>query len=522
MDLTPYIKSGYPVLYIVTPEEGRAEIQVLKTAQDLKRKLKVWSHTEGLATPDGKENEQIEDPVSALERLKGEPGGTIIVMRDFHMFLTIPKTIRLVRDIARDFKQQKKTLIIISPVKKLPPELERDVTVLEFDLPKRDEIETTLKVLYETSGAKKKLGEMTPDENERTIQSAMGLTLIEAENAFSKAIIEFAGSAKKNTKTGETEFGEPISKLVMKEKANTVKKTGILEYFEAKTGADDIGGLENLKEWLTTRSKAFSKQARDFGLPMPRGILLVGLPGCGKSLSAKAASNILGVPLLRFDIGRVFGGLVGESERNMRTAIQTAEAVGNCVLWIDEMEKAFAGMGSGGTTDGGTSQRVFGNFITWMQEKTTPCFIISTVNRIESLPPELLRKGRFDETFFVGLPSDKERDKILRIHIQKYGKKLGEFSDRDIDECVKTSHGFSGAEIEEAVVTGLYAAFNHSRELKSEDVLKALRETNPLSKSKAAELESMSKWAEANAINASRIDKKDKVVVVNAGRQLDI
>jgi SpoVK/Ycf46/Vps4 family AAA+-type ATPase len=510
MNLIPYIKACYPVLYIVTAEEARAELAILNAAKELKRKIVAWSHTEGFSVPGKDEHEQIEDPIEALTRLKSDPPETIFIMRDFHMFLTVPKTIRQVRDIARDFKQTRKTMIMISPVKKLPPELERDVTVLEFDLPKREDIEQIFTALY--NGNKKKIGEITADEQERIIQAAMGLTTVEAESAFAKAIVENASNGTKDV---------PISKLVMKEKANTVKKTGILEYFEAKQTVNDVGGLENLKEWLTMRSKAFSKQARDFGLPMPRGILLVGLPGCGKSLSAKAASNILGVPLLRFDIGRVFGGLVGESESNMRTAIQTAEAVGSCVLWIDEMEKAFAGMGGSGSTDGGTSQRVFGNFITWMQEKTTPCFIISTVNRIEGLPPELLRKGRFDETFFVGLPSEKEREAILQIHIQKYGRKLKDFNAKEITECVKASDGFSGAELEEAVVSALYVAFHHERELQGDDILKAIKNTNPLSKSKAKELEAMASWAESNALNASKIEKKEKATA-QAGRQLEI
>ena len=511
MNLVPYVKAGYPVLYLVTAEESRAEIAILKMAQELKRNIKVWSHTEGMSTPDGKETEQIEDPVEALNRTKGDPPGTIFVMRDLHMFLTIPKTIRQMRDIARDFKQVQKTLIIVSAVKKIPPELERDVTVLEFDLPTREDIEQIFTALY--NGNKKKIGDITADEQERIIQAAMGLTTVEAEAAFAKALVEHASNGTK---------GIPISKLVMNEKAITVKKTGILEYFEAKQTANDVGGLENLKDWLTTRSKAFSKAAREFGLPMPRGILLVGLPGCGKSLTAKAASNILGVPLIKFDVGRVFGGLVGESEANMRCAIQTAEAVGNCVLWIDEMEKAFSGMGGSGSNDGGTSQRVFGNFITWMQEKTTPCFIISTVNRIDGLPPELLRKGRFDETFFVGLPSTKEREAIIGIHIQKYKRKLSDFSDKEIAECVKYSEGFSGAELEEAVISGLYVAFHHERELTADDLVKAIKNTNPLSKSKAKELEAMAAWAESNAVNASRVEKKDKAAAQQAGRQLEI
>jgi SpoVK/Ycf46/Vps4 family AAA+-type ATPase len=294
-----------------------------------------------------------------------------------------------------------------------------------------------------------------------------------------------------------------------------------LEYFEAAQTADDIGGLENLKLWLTMRSKAFSGKARAYKLPMPRGMLLVGIPGCGKSLSAKAASNIMGVPLIRFDIGRVFGGLVGESESNMRLAIQTAEAIGSCVLWIDEMEKAFAGMGGGGSMDGGTSQRVFGNFLSWMQEKTKPCFVIATINRIEGLPPELLRKGRFDEIFFVGLPTPKERADILRIHIQKLGRKVADFA-KERDQMVMDSEGFSGAELEEAVVSGLYTAFYHERELSSDDILKAIRQTNPLSKSKAPELSDMVKWAETNAVNASRVETGQASGKTSAGRQLDI
>lgn len=512
MNLSPYIKAGYSILYLVTSEESRADLQIQKMAVENKRNLVVWSATEGFATVTDKglsNQKQIEDPIEALLSIKSGSADTIYIMRDLHMFFNANKIIRLVRDIARDFKQQRKTMIIVSPVKKIPPELERDITVIEFDLPGREDIETTFNNLY--ASVKKKIGDLSPDEYEKSIQAAMGLTVIEAENAFAKSFIQYVG----DNKTGS------ISKMVMNEKANAVKKSGILEYFDVNTSVSDIGGLENLKEWLGIRSKAFSKAARDFGLPMPRGILLAGLPGCGKSLSAKAASNILGVPLLRFDIGRVFGGLVGESERNMRTAIQTAEAVGNCVLWIDEMEKAFAGMGGGGSTDGGTSQRVFGNFITWMQEKQAPCFIIATVNRIDGLPPELLRKGRFDETFFVGLPSAKEREQIFKIHLQRYGKKLDKFSQKDLDGFVKSSEGFSGAEIEESVVTGLYSAFHHSRELSSEDVMKGLVTTNPLSRSKAKELEAMAAWAEANAINASKVDKKDKEST-NSGRQLDL
>lgn len=511
MNLQPYIRSRYPILYLVTPEESRAELAILNTAREMKYKLRIWSQTEGFTNPDGKDAEQTEDPIEALLAIKGGANNTIYVARDLPAFFSSEKVVRLLRDIARDFKQTSKTLIITSPVRKLPPDLERDVTLLEFELPGREEIEHVFNRLYEPH--KVKIGALADDERERIIQAAMGLTTVEAENAIAKAMVESVSQDKKTR--------PPISKLVLKEKSLAVRKTGILEYFEAAQTADDIGGLENLKHWLAMRSKAFTGKARAFKLPMPRGMLLVGIPGCGKSLSAKAASNIMGVPLIRFDIGRVFGGLVGESESNMRLAIQTAEAIGSCVLWIDEMEKAFAGMGGNGSTDGGTSHRVFGNFLSWMQEKTKPCFVIATINRIEGLPPELLRKGRFDEIFFVGLPTPKERAAILRIHIQKFGRKLADFA-KELDQMVADSEGFSGAELEEAVVTGLYDAYYHDRDLTSDDILKAIRQTNPLSKSKAPELNAMVQWAETNAVNASRVENEKASGKTTGGRQLDI
>jgi len=506
--LVPYIKAGYPILYLQTAEENRAELAILEASQTCKRHLEVWSITEGFnKITEEDDSDETEDPVDALEMIKNAGKRRIFVFRDFHSFMGVPKISRLMRDIAKAFRQTQKTLIILSPVNKIPAELTHDITLIEFSLPTRSEIATTFNALY--SGNKKKIGKIEDDEIERIIQAAMGLTTDEAEAAFSKALVERAAGKK----AGDKEL-KAISKLVLAEKAEAVKKTGILEYFEAAETVKDIGGLLNLKKWLTIRSKAFSKKAREFRLPMPRGILLVGLPGCGKSLSAKATSNILGVPLIRFDVGRVFGGLVGQSEQNLRTAIQTVEAVGNCVLWIDEMDKAFAGMG-GGTSDGGTSQRVFGNFITWMQEKTAPVFIVATVNRIDALPPELLRKGRFDEIFFVGLPSIKERGDILKIHVRKYGRDPDKFS---LDAAVEASESFSGAELEEAIVSGLYTAFYQERELTADDIVKAIKQTNPLAKSKSEQLDKMAKWAAKNAVNAS-VTGNNKT---SAGRQLDL
>jgi SpoVK/Ycf46/Vps4 family AAA+-type ATPase len=513
--LVPYIKAGYPIIYLQTAEENRAEITILEAAKSCKRGLEVWSHTEGFMNigPNGAEElDEETDPVDSLEQLKNRNPKKIFVFRDLHAFMKVPKIKRLIRDLAKSFRQSQKTLIIVSPVAEIPKELEHDIALLEFSLPTKEDVYQTFNNLY--SANKKSIGTIEDDEIERIVQAAMGLTTDEAEAAFSKALVE--RSAAKKAKVKDI---KPISKMVLSEKAEAVKKTGILEYFEAAETAKDVGGLQNLKTWLTIRSKAFSKKARDFKLPMPRGILLVGLPGCGKSLSAKATSNILGVPLIRFDVGRVFGGLVGQSEANLRTAIQTVEAVGNCVLWIDEMDKAFSGMG-GGSTDGGTSQRVFGNFITWMQEKTAPVFIVATVNRIEGLPPELLRKGRFDEIFFVGLPSDKERGEILNIHVRKYGRDPGEiFTGNALNGCVEASKDFSGAELEEAVVSGLYSAFYKEEELSAAAIEKAISQTNPLAKSKSAQLDAMAQWASKNAVNASVVEVSDASL---GGRQLDL
>jgi len=496
-----YFKARYPIIYIVTAEESRAELEIAKCAQELKWDIRSWSHTEGFIDPSNpKDREQVDDPIEALtyarENFNDKNGpGVIFIFKDIHPFFNAPKVVRLLRDIARDFKQQQKSLVIISPVNAMPPELERDAVLIEYNLPARDEIGVIFDTLYKSN--KKAFGEVSEDDREQILQASMGLTTVEAEGAFAKAVIDRA-MIKKDAPA--------ISTLVMREKAQAVKKSGILEYFDASENLNDIGGLDNLKEWLSIRKQAYTKRARDFGLPMPRGIVLVGLPGCGKSLSAKATASVLGVPLIRFDIGRVFGGLVGQSESNMRKAIQTIEAIGNAVVWIDEMEKAFAGMGGSGGSDSGVSQRVFGSFITWMQEKKVQgSFIVATVNRIDGLPPELLRKGRFDEIFYVGLPTPKEREEILKIHVKKRGRDVSKY---DFTDCVRKAEGFSGAELEEAVTSGMYTAFYLDKELDDLHILGAIMKTVPLSKSKADQLNAMAKWAKINAIAATKDTEK--------------
>jgi len=512
-----YLKARYPVLYIVSPEEARIEYELATTVNENKWRLVAWSHTDGFINIKGQAIEQVEDPIEALSKIRQatgslggidlEKGNIAFLFRDLSPFFTSPKVVRLVRDIAREFKTQGKVLIITASYNQLPIELQRDVTLLEFDLPDRKMVGVLFDKFYEDN--KKTIGEVDRDERAAIIEACMGLTTTEAENAIAKAVVDWKKFQKDNPK----ETPPRISSLVMDEKAKAIKKTGILEYYPAAESLKDIGGLANFKEWIAMRQKAFTEKAKEFGLPSPRGALFVGIPGCGKSLAAKACANALQVPLIRFDIGRVFAGLVGKSEENMRIAIQTAEAVGQCVLWLDEIEKAFAGLASSGTTDSGVSARVFGSFITWMQEKKAPIFILATCNRIQGLPPELTRKGRFDEIFFVDVPDPNERKEILEIHLRKRGRDVKKF---DLTDCISSSEGFSGAELEEAVVSGLFNAFYKGQEITDFHIQHAILNTVPLSRSRASDMAEMRDWATKFAQHASR----KKEVVAKDKREL--
>ena len=276
----------------------------------------------------------------------------------------------------------------------------------------------------------------------------------------------------------------------------------------------DVGGLANLKDWLTKRGRGFDKGAKDFGLTYPRGILLLGIPGTGKSLTAKAVGNLWHFPLLRLDMGKIFGGIVGESERNIREALNIAEAIAPSILWIDEIEKGMSGISSSGSSDGGTTARVLGTFLTWLQEKTKPVFVVATANDISQLPPELLRKGRVDEIFFVDLPTEKEREEIIKIHLNKKNRKAKDF---DTKKLAIASKGFSGAELEEVVKEALFQAYDKEREVTNEDVLEAIDKTFPLSRTMHETIDKMRKWAKSRAVSASidepeTLDDKDKDV----------
>ncbi len=320
---------------------------------------------------------------------------------------------------------------------------------------------------------------------ERVVESALGLTLVEAENVFSKSAVR--------THTFDLE-------TILEEKKQIIRKSGLLEYYEHREEFSDVGGMEILKDWLVKRRAAFGARARDFGLPLPKGILLIGVPGTGKSLTAKAVGALWQMPLLRLDVGKIFAGLVGSSEENVRTVIKTAEAIAPAILWIDELEKGFSGTGSSGQTDGGTTSRVFSTFLTWLQEKSTPVFVIATANNVHQLPPELLRKGRFDEIFFCDLPDREDRRSIIDIHLRKKKRDPGQF---EMDKLVDATTDYSGAELEQAVIAALYDAFDTGGDLTTESLLKTFGELVPLAITMRENIDSMRDWARTRARMAS-------------------
>lgn len=500
-EIETLIRARYPILYIVTSEELRIQNILVDIAQKRQKKVFEWSYSTGIV-PAGTSiqsqkhrNAATKDPLMALDQVIEQVEPAIFIFKDFHPFLAKCNksanfaTIRKLKDIALNLKNSYKTVVLISPTLEIPEELEKEVTVLNYPLPTRDDLSELLdKIIEDVKHLKQVTINLDENGRERLLQAALGLTLGEAENVFAKIIV-------KDQRLSAEDVGE-----VFTQKQQIIRKSGLLEYYSATETFSQVGGLAVLKDWLTRRATAFTHEARDFGLPAPKGIMMLGVQGCGKSLCAKAVATLWQLPLLRFDMGRMFGSLVGSSEENVRRAIGVAESVAPAILWVDEIDKALAGSQGSGNTDGGTTARVFGTFLTWLSEKNAPVFVVATANDISHLPPELLRKGRFDEIFYVDLPSSEERAEIFRIHLTKRGRDAGGF---DLNALVKASPDFSGAEIEEAIISALYDAFYERGELVTEHVVNALNQTVPLAKTMDEQVNRLRSWAEGRARNAS-------------------
>ena len=490
------IRAYYPVLYLNSYEYYRTKQKIKGIAELLRREgTKVnyyqWDCVFGLVQilPDKTEKriERMENPLEVLAYiLNSKKAGekNIFVLDDINNHIERDEVKLMFRKIA-EATNNNTHAIILSSSYKLPAELEKYITVLQIPLPKRSELGEVLDIV-----AKQSKVELKTNLRNRLIDAALGMTSMEADLAYCLAAVKDSLNEK-----------SPFT--VSSEKEQIIKKSGILDYFPKNESLKDIGGMENLKEWLKKRQLAYDKEARDWGLKEPKGLLLLGVPGCGKSLTAKSIASNWSMPLLRLDVGKVFQGIVGSSEDNIRKAIATAEAVAPCVLWIDEIEKGLSGVQSSGSTDGGVTSRIFSTILTWMQEKTKPVFVVATANNINQLPPELLRKGRFDEIFFVDLPNSEERKNIFKIHLAKKKQNPSMFP---LEMFSSKTEGFNGAEIEECINEALFAAYianPKEPKLEAVHIMTAIKETVPLSTTMKEQISMLRQWAATRAKNAS-------------------
>ena len=489
------VRASYPILYVVSHEEDRVEAAITSIVEGRNRMsggatdLWVWSSTKG-ASCLAKSLDKDLGPVEVLDFIETYPSSGVFVLRDYGYFLhegpayTVQ---RRLKDLASHLARvgHGSVIIIVDSSVDIPTRVEKVITVVDFDLPTREELADRLRPLVRSFPTMEHLAANEMDALLKSgVECATGLTLTEAENVFAKSV--------SMTRT-------ITPNVIVQDKKSIIRKSGVLEFYDVDTEMGDVGGLENLKDWLGGRGRAFTEEARAYGLPTPKGVLLVGVPGTGKSLIAKCIGNQWGMPVLRMDIGSLFGSLVGQSESNMRKALKTAEAMAPCVLWIDELEK---GMGSGGgTQDGGTTSRVFGNFLSWMQEKSSPVFVVATANNVDALPPEMLRKGRFDEIFFSDLPTLAERIDILDIHIRR-AKRVPDSYNRQL--IAAAADNFSGAEIEQVVVDSLYRAFQQGREPTTEDMCASISATTPLFDTMQEKIVALREWARTRAVPANK------------------
>ena len=485
-EISILIQAQYPLIYLVTSEEERTEraISMIAQAKSQQRRIFVWTVTHGIVEYGQSRHITQHNTVSseaALQWVIQQKEAGIYIFKDLHPFIDSPVTTRWLRDAIASFKGTQKTIILMSPVQTVPIELEKEVVVLDYALPDLTELNQVLSHQLEQTKTRR----TTTETREKLLKAALGLTHDEAEKVYRKAQV----------KAGR--LTEAEVDIVLSEKKQLIRRNGILEYIEEDETIDSVGGLEELKRWLKQRSNAFTERAREYGLPQPKGMLILGVPGCGKSLIAKTTSRLWGLPLLRLDMGRVYdGSMVGRSEANLRNALKTAESISPAILFIDELDKSFAGTSGSSDSDGGTSSRIFGSFLTWMQEKTSPVFVMATANRVERLPGEFLRKGRFDEIFFVDLPTPEERQQIFNIHLSKRRRDIARF---DIEQLAKVSDGFSGAEIEQALIAAMYEAFAQDREFTQLDIIAAIKATLPLSRTMTEQVTALRDWARQRA-----------------------
>lgn len=484
-----FVKAGYPIIYLVSWEEERVENTIRSIGKSLypdSPRFSVWSCTDGLRDGSGPSIEP-RGLIEALDKVLEEPGKGFYFFKDMCFYLGDPRVIRKLKDVYQKLRKTPKTLFILANNVNIPPELEKETAVIDIDLPDRAETGKIFDYIIKSHASEALQSSMSPTFREASINALQGLGALEMELALRRTLV------------GKEQLGDEAVDALLEEKAQLVRKTGTLDFVRSRVVIDEVGGLENIKEWLDVRRLAFSSEAKEFGLDVPKGVLLMGISGCGKSLCAKAIATSWNLPLLRLDLNQVYSESQGSPEEAFRKSIKTVEATSPCVLWIDEIE---AGITRSGEKSGDSpTSRIFGYFLTWMQEKKYPVFVTATANQIDLLPPEILRKGRFDEIFFVTLPNLKERREIFRIHLLNRGKNPDDF---DLDSLAKNTDGLSGAEIEQAVISALFESFSHEKELTDRELIIAASSIVPLSTTMREEISKLERWASNRAVKASR------------------
>ena len=486
-DFILLLKARYPIIYVSTYEEERIEYIIrLCCKKYVARTYYSWDFINGYQGNPNDSGFAAKNPLEALELVEKLTAETasVFVLKDYDNFLKDLSIIRKLKNLNRELKTQPKNLIIIAPEVNIPESLRELITIVEFPLPNYLEIKEELKRL-----ASSLQQDILDNQLDELTIACQGLSLERIRRVLSKII----------TKYGT--INELSPNLILEEKKQIIQQSQLLEFCIPNKKLSDLGGLDNFKAWLKQRDEAFSQSALDYGLPYPKGLLLVGVQGTGKSIAAKIIADEWKLPLLKLDFGRLFASLVGQSESRVRKMIQTAEALSPCILWVDEIDKAFAGTQTSG--DSGTTSRVLATFITWLAEKTTPVFVVATANNIEWIPPEVVRKGRFDEIFFLGLPTRQEREAIFEVHLKNSRpEKLDTFQIPLLSDLTKD---FSGAEIEAIITDAMRLGFSKKREFTNEDIIISIQNCVPLAKTKSKEIKALQSWAESgNVVPASK------------------
>jgi hypothetical protein len=501
-ELILYFKARFTLIYIVSPEEERVLKEIADACEHAGKPAYSWDIADGfiaLTEATGRVDKPTKDPLSALEMIQKIDQDAVFVLKDFHDMWgdknkNNPQVTRKIKNVAQALRQTKKNIIVTSHQAKIPDELIDQAYIVDYPPPDFEGIKHILQVFTDIPNIKVNLTDLGRD---RLIRSALGLTANQSQRVFAKAIV------KKGS------LDEQDIDLVTREKKAIIRESGALEFFSATDTINQIGGLDILKSWLASRENCFSREAMEYGLTSPKGLLLVGIPGTGKSLTAKVVSGLWQQPLIRLDMGAVFGSLVGQSEENIRKALRLAETVSPCVLWIDEVEKGLSESGG----DSGTSTRVFGTLLSWMEEKDKPVFVVCTANNISRIPPEFSRAGRFDAIFFLDLPIFKERKEIFQVHLLKRRPVIDDY---DLDLLASESEGYVGAEIEQTIIAAMVRAFNDGqREFTTEDILHVLNsrdEVVPISTSQKENIDSLRRWLVEGRARSASFTEKDSAV----------